>query len=345
MIPFQFSRMMILNLDFTSTCFFKLKSGKLTKMSRGKSINLSLDRWITLIHKEFDITCRLLSSNASLGFGLYISGYIPRVLMSLETRDHLHLAIKVFFAALANEYIFDICNQTLSPDEDARNRPSRPLPAGLLSIDGAYRRWALWWLGAPLVSTALGAPLAALHLVNFEAWTLFCYVWPKPGHWFWKNLYTPVALFFSLRCLNGVIAPHAPSVRMHVALDAAFALWLFVTIHVQDFHDIEGDRRSGRRTLPIVLSPLQLIRLRQITAMLMIAAGLLFVALGVWLCRDRYDVWIGTFAALQLVGGVATGIYFLRTQTANEGENTYKLFHIPTALVIIPYLSLVNNAI
>lgn len=48
------------------------------------------------------------------------------------------LVAKVFFAAFANEYIFDICNQTLSPDEDARSRPECPIPAGLLSVRGGY---------------------------------------------------------------------------------------------------------------------------------------------------------------------------------------------------------------
>lgn len=48
------------------------------------------------------------------------------------------LVAKVFFGAFANEYIFDICNQTLSPDEDARSRPECPIPAGLLSVRGGY---------------------------------------------------------------------------------------------------------------------------------------------------------------------------------------------------------------
>ena len=304
--------------------------------------DLVFGRWFQPISKEFDITYRLLSSNASLGFGLYFIGLIPRVLAFPETVEYGRLFVEVFFAALANEYVFDICNQTMSPDEDRRNRPDRPIPAGLLTVDGAFNRWVLWWVGSPLILLAMGCPAAALHLVNFEVWSFFCYVWPKPGHPFWKNPYTPVALFFSLRILNGVITPHAARLEMPLSFDAMFAAWLFATIHVQDFHDVEGDRASGRRTLPIVLSPVQLVRLRQATAIATVGAATLFVILGIRLCGDQYNFWIGLFAALQFAGGVATGLYFLRTSSAREGEITYKWLHIPTALLIIAYLSLVN---
>lgn len=255
----------------------------------------------------------------------------------------VQLFAEILFAALANEYVFDICNQTLSPKEDAVNRPERPIPAGLLSVRAAYWRWVLWWTLSPLALAAMNAPRAGLHIFNFEAWTFFCYVWPKPGHWFWKNLYTPTALFFSLRTVNALVASHAPQAEMAIELDAAFALWLFLTIHVQDFHDIEGDCAAGRRTLPIILSPAGLFRLRQVTAVVMIAAAALFAIPGLQLCRHSHSLWIGVLAVLQLFGGIATGLYFLRARTSQQGENTYKLLHIPTALSLIAYLSLVNR--
>lgn len=131
---------------------------------------------------------------------------------------------------------------------------------------------------------------------------------------------------------------------MNIWLDAAFALWLFATIHVQDFHDVEGDRQSGRRTLPIILSPSQITVLRRATALILVSAAAAFVLLGIQLCQARYDIWIAIFASLQFLGGTATALHFAQTSTKQEGENTFKLFHIPTALLIIVYLSLMNNA-
>ena len=175
------------------------------------------------------------------------------------------------------------------------------------------------------------------------AWTFFCYVWPKPPHWLWKSLYTPVALFFLLRVLNSLVVLHVPHSEMSAHLDGAFCLWLFATIHMQDFHDVEGDRAAGRKTLPIVLSALQLGHLRRFTAALTVVAAMLFVGLGVQRCEGSYDLSIGVLASLQFVGGCATAARFLMDETANQGEMTYKRFHVPTALAIIVYLSLANH--
>ena len=324
----------------TASSFFDIITN-MRQPAASSHFDLVFDKWLQLIAQKSDITRRLLSSEASLIFGLYFVGLISQIPAFPESVDYGHLLLEMFFAAFANEYVFDICNQAMSPDEDRRNRP---IPAGLLTVNGALRRWMLCWLCSPLILLAICCPTAALPLVNFEVWTLFCYVWPKPGHPFWKKLYKPVSLFFLLWVLNGVITPHAASLKMRVSFNAMFALSLFTTMHVQDFHDVQGDRASGRRTLPLILLPGQLIRLRQVTAATMIGAATLFVVLGIRFFGRRYDVWIGILATLQLVGGVATGLYFSRTTTAREGEITYKWLHIPTAFLIIAYLSLVNSA-
>jgi 4-hydroxybenzoate polyprenyltransferase len=295
--------------------------------------------------KEVDITRRLLSSNASFRFSVYLAGFIPRMLShrSDAIADPGFLVLKVLFAALANNYVFEICNQALSPEEDAFNRPSRPIPAGLLTVKGAYKRWAISWALFPLLLTLLGSPRAAKHLCNYLAWTFFCYAWPKPGHWFWKNIYTPTTCLFALRLLNALVVSHVPLAEISFALDSAFAFWLFMTIHVQDFHDFEGDRARGRRTLPIVLSPLGIQRLRLLTAFVAVGAGILFAVLGVRLCRDDYAASVCFLASFQLLGGSAMGVRFLLATSAAQSESTYKLFYVPTSLAIISYLSLVGS--
>jgi 4-hydroxybenzoate polyprenyltransferase len=300
--------------------------------------------WRGYVLKEVDITRRLLASNAPFIFGLYLLGLVPRMLTAPHISRPSALIAKVLFAAFANEYVFEICKQTLSPEEDARNRPSRPIPAGLLSVRGGYIRWIACWTIAPAVLVALGSPAAASNLVATMAWTFFCYACPRPPHWFWKNLYTPVALFFVLRILDSLVVLHIAHSEMAAHLDGSFCLWLFATIHMHDFHDVEGDRAAGRKTLPIVLSTLQLGYLRLFIAAVTVAAAMLFVALGVARCGESYDVWVVVLASLQLVGGCATAGRFLLDETAEQGETTYKRFHVPTALAIVVYLSLVNHA-
>jgi len=153
-----------------------------------------------------------------------------------------------------------------------------------------------------------------------------------------------VALFFLLRILNSLVTQHIHDSEMAAHLDGAFCMWLFVTIHMEDLHDVEGDRAAGRKTLPIVLSVLQLVQLRRFTAVLTVTAAMMFVALGVQRCEGSFDLSIGVLACLQFVGGCATAGRFLLDETANQGEVTYKQFHVPTTLIIIVYLSLVNHA-
>lgn len=118
---------------------------------------------------------------------------------------------------------------------------------------------------------------------------------------------------------------------------------LFATIYVQDFHDVEGDCAAGRRNLPIILTALQLTHLRRFTAIVIVAAVASLEAPGIKLCEESYDFWLGLLASLQFLGGYATAIHFLLAETAVQGETRFKLFHIPTTLAIIAYLSLLSR--
>jgi hypothetical protein len=78
--------------------------------------------WYGSVRKELEITRRLLAPNAPFIFGLYLLGLAPRMITGAPSIDRpVILTAKVLLAALATEYIFEICNQTLSPEEDARN--------------------------------------------------------------------------------------------------------------------------------------------------------------------------------------------------------------------------------
>ena len=127
---------------------------------------------------------------------------------------------------------------------------------------------------------------------------------------------------------------------MSIWLDAAFVSWRFATINIQDFHDIEGDREAGRRTLPIALSPFEIVCLRRSTAAFLILAALAFILLGMHLCQDRSNIWVTIFAALQLLGATVAAVSLIHDSTLQASERTYKLLYIPTVLVVVAYLSL-----
>jgi 4-hydroxybenzoate polyprenyltransferase len=147
-------------------------------------------------------------------------------------------------------YINTFClgNQLASVVGDRIDKPDRPLPSGAVSREGARRRWAVltvaflvvgWWFGV-LPWTVLWVFAATMH--NFGGWS---------RHWFTKNC---------IAMPLGVAAQLAPAWSFAGPLSPLAWRWLIVipivvgvTVSIQDFRDIEGDRAEHRSTLPMVL--------------------------------------------------------------------------------------------
>jgi 4-hydroxybenzoate polyprenyltransferase len=291
---------------------------------------------------ELDITRRLLSSNVSASLGFLVCVLVARMLSAPVVQNPVLLLLRFSLAAFTAAYGFDICQQTMSVGEDKQNKPSRPIPAGLLSIHAAVRRWALSWTILPLALIATGAIRASGFLLCSFAWTYFCYVWPRPRHWFFKNLFTAVHQFFFVRLVDSLLVLHTAYPGTSIILEAIYSIWILSTIHVQDFHDVEGDRNIGRQTLPVALDESDLVMVRYTTALILVLFAISATIFG----YRNSEMWtVIPFAVLQLAGAIATGLRLLRTESLDEAERTYKLFYVPTGLALVMYLSLLNPAV
>jgi 4-hydroxybenzoate polyprenyltransferase len=307
-----------------------------------KSILTILTSWKCALRREVDITQRLLSSNASTTFGVFAAIVFPRLLVAPVLHDPLPLLLKLSLAVFASAYGFDICQQTTSVDEDTINRPSRPIPSGMLSIDGAAQRWCLSWIGSPIAMAAIGSVGLSCDLICTFAWVYFCYVWPRRQDWFSKNLFSAVCQVCFQRTCNDLILLHAPKSGGSFFLDTVIVLWLMATIHIQDFRDVEGDRKTGRKTLPVILGPSALVLTRRVTAGILWSFATIIGVLGVRQSNGRL---VPFLAAVQFMGAMATGVRMLRAESWMEAERTYKLFYVPTGLATMAYFSvLVDNS-
>lgn len=147
-------------------------------------------------------------------------------------------------------YAFCLINQISGVEQDAIDKPDRPLPAGLVTLRGAKARWAVVMIAYPLVGLCLGgARLAGLSLA---AQGLF--VAHEHGglhrHWIPKNLCCAVGLFVLLAGAWQMVAPLTPAaLRWMLFAAASFG----VTLPLQDLRDAEGDRRSGRTSMTMSL--------------------------------------------------------------------------------------------
>ncbi|MCX7860853.1 MAG: UbiA family prenyltransferase [Chloroflexus sp.] len=141
---------------------------------------------------------------------------------------------------------FCISNQLAGEAEDRRNKPDRPLPSGLISRRGAWLRWIAamalftlvgWWLGV-LEWTLLWQMTLTLHNLGGFA-----------RHYWLKNLSMTLGAIAQLAAAWQMVRPLTPEAWIWLLVPA---VTLLSNASLQDLRDIEGDRLSHRRTMPIV---------------------------------------------------------------------------------------------
>lgn len=145
-------------------------------------------------------------------------------------------------------YAFAVSNQIVGIEEDRRNKPDRPLPAGLVALRGAWVRWAVAMVLFPALGAALGvARWALLWQVSFCLYNFGGFA----RHWATKSLVMAVGLVAQLAAAWAIVGPE-PMPALAWRWIAGLAVVAFVLCNVQDLRDMAGDRALGRRTLPIV---------------------------------------------------------------------------------------------
>jgi 4-hydroxybenzoate polyprenyltransferase len=147
---------------------------------------------------------------------------------------------------------FDIANQIKAPEEDKVNKPSRPLPAGRISLRNAT---ILRWLIAPLclAYSALFSTQLMFASLEMQLFTFWYNELDGDKNWLSKNAI--LALMYGCMELGGTLSagcdPSTVSETGKLAVQLTIAVFTS-TVHCQDFKDVEGDRITGRCTVPIM---------------------------------------------------------------------------------------------
>ncbi|KAK7916919.1 UbiA prenyltransferase [Apiospora marii] len=226
--------------------------------------------------------------------------------------------------------IHQLSNQSAvgAPEEDALNKPYRPIPAGRISQSQA--RYVLMppaILIALMVSFALG--------VHWEAAMFIAIVYihndsgggniPLP-----RQILNGAALaVLGEGALKLAAGPGSVVGVEGYAWTAVVALLVATTIQTQDFRDMEGDAARGRRTLPLVVGDMAM---RWVTIGLM----LLWAFFVPWLCSAGLTGYVLSGAAAG-VAGFSLAVY----RTPEADERSYKLWSLWFGVVgIMPWLAL-----
>ncbi len=147
-------------------------------------------------------------------------------------------------------YCFCIPNQIAGLEEDRLNKPDRALPSGLVTVRGAFYRWAGGMAAYPFVALAVGGIRLAGWALAWQAVIIAYNFLGLDRHWFTKNvIFITGAAFLQLGAAWEVVHPLTETGLVWlVTISGVFG----VTLNLQDLRDIAGDRRMGRKTLPIV---------------------------------------------------------------------------------------------
>ncbi len=235
-------------------------------------------------------------------------------------------------------HLFQFCvaNQVLSPEEDALNKPYRPIPSKLISVPAARAlRWSLapvclglsWAYG--LLNNGVGLTLAfalynefgldsywlsknLLNAVGSVLWNVGAAKIASGGNCFLCGLY----LFINSRFLNRVGLSNS-LINHHNSWMAPYVVALIVTTtsHIQDFRDEAGDLKQGRLTLPILMPKFS----RAITPLVLTSWS--FGLAHLWLLELR-----GTASLLFIALGLFTGGRIFLYRSEEEDKFSYRCY-------------------
>lgn len=158
---------------------------------------------------------------------------------------HLALGGLLFFLY---QYVFDTSNQAMGAAEDQLNKPYRPVPSGTTTPAALMRRF---WLGMAAY-TLLGWLSGTLTWVLlWQATVIALNLLSKPRHYLYVKPLTmlagtPALLAAAWQCVGPI---DAIGWRWIAVLTVAFNM----PMRFEDVRDVEGDRRIGRTTLPLLV--------------------------------------------------------------------------------------------
>jgi 1,4-dihydroxy-2-naphthoate octaprenyltransferase len=198
---------------------------------------------------EMAVTARLLADNAS-------ASSLPPLLFTAVACAHYQTSSAKTILYLTTsavlfvfyQYVFDTSNQARGVQEDMLNKPYRPIPSGMITSQGALRRF---WCAMPLY-TLLGWLTGTLvWVLLWQAVVIGLNLVSAPRHYF---IAKPIAMIL------GTIAQLAAAWQIVAPLDSVGWSWVLVLaitfnlpLPFEDVRDMDGDRRIGRRTLALLI--------------------------------------------------------------------------------------------
>ncbi|MFH1257956.1 MAG: UbiA family prenyltransferase [Candidatus Micrarchaeota archaeon] len=141
-----------------------------------------------------------------------------------------------------------ILNDILDADADRLNESERPIARGALSPIMAMGMASIVLFLGMLVTLGFGTMFAAFFLAEFALGLIYCFWAKRMGSFSYALLgFTHIGFPFIMGALlGGGFSENTLLVGAYVYLT------MFLCISIKDFKDIEGDKKTGVRTFPLI---------------------------------------------------------------------------------------------
>ena len=287
-----------------------------------------------------------MRSNAPITLGGFLSGILIRLIVPLASFSiAVRLILKTCLLGFAYLYVFDIVNQTMAVAEDKVNKPYRPIPSGMITIRGALCRWVVSWFEYPILSYVLAGREAAVWALLWEAEVGFCYVWPRPNNPVARNLFGGFGTFIMLGQVNAVVMHEDQDRNLSLFLLAALGGWVGVVTQLQEFHDVDGDRAAGKKTLLVVLGESWNKVIRRTTCGIFILSHFFFMCYGSVIgTKSPYGSSIFAVGFVQMFLGILLGLRVVFSASVQMDKKNYFYWLTFLFWVMIIYTTLLGTA-
>ena len=123
-------------------------------------------------------------------------------------------------------YCFNLCNQYTTVEEDRINKPDRPIPSGLVSVEGARFRWYI--MTALYLVTGLGIGNIWSCLLWIFAYSMYnFYGWSE--HWVTKNgIVMPLGIVWYTVGLGGLLLPETSGLTKRVSYSLEWSHYMLL---------------------------------------------------------------------------------------------------------------------
>jgi chlorophyll/bacteriochlorophyll a synthase len=190
-------------------------------------------------------------------------------------------------------------NDWYDREVDAINEPRRPIPSGRIPGRWGYYIAIAWTMLSLIVASALGPWVFGAAIFGLTlAWIYSAPPMRLKNNGWWGN--TACALCYEgLPWFTGaaVMAAAAPSWRI-VAIAALYSIGAHGIMTLNDFKSIEGDRRMGIESIPVLLGSQSA---AQFACVVMAAPQVIVIILLSWWGHPFHAAVVGISLAVQLV--------------------------------------------